>query len=80
MRARLRELLQHYLPQQSDRNCAAALLCLILALFFLSVVVFTFMPTSPAGLVSTTLGTLSMVGCIVFFARYHASIKREKRR
>lgn len=64
---------------QSDKHCAAALLCLIGALFFLSVVVFTFIPTSPAGLVSTALGALSMFGCIFFFVRYHTSLKREKR-
>lgn len=78
MKKRVQELLQHYLPQRSDSNCAAALLCLILATFLLSVVVFTFAPMTAAGLVSTALGAFCMFGCICFFVRYRSCLKREE--
>ncbi|HLI71606.1 MAG TPA: hypothetical protein VKV19_17755 [Ktedonobacteraceae bacterium] len=72
-------LIQQYLPRRSDRNGAAGLGFLVLATFFLSVVVFTFSPTSYAGLASAALGILCMLACIVFFVRYTLFLKREER-
>lgn len=69
---------QRSLPQQSDKDCALALLCLFLAIFFLSVVAFTFFPTTPLGLAVVCVGVLCMLGCIFFFARYDHSLKREQ--
>jgi hypothetical protein len=70
---------QRYFPQQSDKDCALALLCLFLAIFFLSVVAFTFSPATPLGLAMVCVGVLCMFGCIFFFARYHHSLKLEEK-
>lgn len=68
------ELLAH----PSDKYCAAALVCLTLAIFFLSVLVFTFNPLTPAGILVTGIGVLLMIGCIFFFLRYRHALKQEE--
>lgn len=66
-----------YLPRQSDKYCAAALICLTLALLFLSIIVFTFGPTTVLGLLASGIGVLFMFGCIILFVRYQQVLKQE---
>ncbi|HEY4388463.1 MAG TPA: hypothetical protein VGN34_28770 [Ktedonobacteraceae bacterium] len=68
-----------YMVHKSDKYCAIALISLTLALFFLSVLVFTFAPMTLLGILSTAIGILLMIVCIVSFAFYHHAIKQEKR-
>jgi len=69
---------RRYVLQTSDKYCAAALVCLSLALFVLSVLEFLVNPSSPPGIVFACIGVL-LIGCtIFFFARYrHALIEEE---
>ncbi|HTK10428.1 MAG TPA: hypothetical protein VL485_24870 [Ktedonobacteraceae bacterium] len=68
-----------YMVHQSDKYCAIALISLTMALFFLSVLVFTFAPTTLLGILSIGIGVLLMIVCIVSFAFYHRAIKQEEK-
>ncbi|HEX6553658.1 MAG TPA: hypothetical protein VF026_12910 [Ktedonobacteraceae bacterium] len=68
-----------YVLQTSDKYCAAALVCLSLAIFVLSVVEFLVNPSSVAGIVIACIGVLLMCCTIYFFARYNHALKEEER-
>lgn len=69
---------RRYVLRASDKYCAAALVCLSLAIFVLSVVEFLVNPASPPGIVFASIGVLLMCCTIFFFARYrHALIEEE---
>ncbi len=64
--------------QPSDRYCIGAIVFLCLAMFFLSVVVFTVSPLTILGIISTCIGVLLMLGCIVCFVLYSRALKKEE--
>ena len=64
--------------QKADRYCAAALVFLSLAIFFLSTVVFTVNPLSILGILATCIGVILMVCCITCFALYNHYLKKEE--
>lgn len=69
---------RRYVLRRSDKYCAAALVCLSLAIFVLSVVEFVVNPSSPPGIAFAGIGVLLMFITIFFFARYrHALIEEE---
>jgi uncharacterized membrane protein len=69
-----------YLPGTSDRYCVAALICLSVTIFFLSIVVFTVNPLSILGILAICIGIILMLGCIFCFARYSYWLKQEQRK
>ena len=68
-----------YVLQTSDKYCAAALVCLSLAIFVLSVLEFLVSPASIFGIVVACIGVLLMCCTIYFFARYNHALKEEER-
>ena len=56
--------------QKANRNCARALVCLSIALFFFSVGVFFVNPESAIGIISLFIGLAFVVTSWVFFALY----------
>jgi uncharacterized membrane protein len=69
---------RRYVLQRSDKYCAAALVCLSLAIFVLSVPEFLVKPDSPPGIIFACIGVLLMFGTIFFFARYRQALKAEE--
>lgn len=67
-----------YVLEPSDKYCAAALVCLSLAIFVLSVVEFMVGPSSIAGIVVAAIGVLLMFCTIFFFVRYSHALKAEE--
>ena len=67
-----------YVLQPSDKYCAAALVCLSLAIFVLSVVEFLVNPSSIAGIVVAGIGVVLMFCTIFLFARYSHALKEEE--
>lgn len=65
--------------QKSERYCIAALILLCLAIFFLSVVVFTLNPLTIFGIIAAAIGVLLMFGCIYCFARYNHYLNEEEK-
>lgn len=63
--------------QKSDKYCAAALICLSLTIFMLSVVEFLVNPSSVAGVVVACTGVVLMSCTIFLFARYSQALKEE---
>ncbi|HEX4207530.1 MAG TPA: hypothetical protein VHZ51_25690 [Ktedonobacteraceae bacterium] len=63
--------------QKSDRYCGAALILLTLGIFFLSVMVFSFNPQSPLGILSACIGVLLTLGSILCFVLYNRALKQE---
>lgn len=67
-----------YVLQTSDKYCAAALVCLSLVIFVLSVPEFLFNPSSVFGIAVACIGVLLMCCTIFFFARYKHALKKEE--
>lgn len=63
---------------RSEKYCAAALGCFCGAIFLLSIVAFTFNPTSLPGLLSIAFGILLMLATIILFIGYSRVSKREE--
>ena len=70
---------KRYVVLKSDKYCAAALVCLSLAIFFLSVVVFTLNPYTIWGILSVCIGVLLVICTIILFALYSHYLKEEER-
>lgn len=64
--------------QRSESYCAAALVFFSLAIFFLSVVAFSFNPLSLLGGVAIGIGVFLMLCCIVCFILYNHYLKEEE--
>jgi uncharacterized membrane protein YqjE len=62
--------------QKANRYCSAALIFFSLAIFFLSVVLFTFNPTTTLGILTLSIGVLLMLGCIFCLTRYSHYLKK----
>ena len=69
-----------YVLQRSDKYCAAALVCLSIAIFVFSVPEFIISPASILGIAIACIGVLIMGGTIYFFARYAYALKQEQER
>jgi hypothetical protein len=69
-----------YILQRSDKYCAAALVCLSIAIFMFSVLEFLISPASVFGIVIASLGVLLMCGTIYFFVRCALALKHEQER
>jgi hypothetical protein len=67
-----------YVLQASDKYCAAALVCLSLAIFVLSAVEFLVNPSSLPGIVIACIGVLLMCCTIFLFSRYDHALKEEE--
>ncbi len=70
---------RRYVLLKSDKYCAAALVCLSLAIFFLSVVVFTVTPYTIWGILSVCIGILLVICTIILFALYSHYLREEER-
>jgi positive regulator of sigma E activity len=71
---------KQFVLQTSDKYCAAALICLSVAIFTLSVPEFLVNPATAFGIVIACIGVLLM-GCTIYLlARYNRALKKEQER